>query len=182
MKKKQGSDKHKISLSVCLNLSIAVVMILVSIFIFMIDKAHMKQQALIEAQEKAKIILDRNLATHTFFAKQLKPAVFELSDPYRPEDYFEPSWMSSTYAVREIDKYFKLLGSEDFYYKECAINARSPENEADAFERSFLQDLNTDPLLKERTLIREVDGQYYLLNSYSKCITFVGICNQDTFE
>ncbi|AGF77952.1 PAS domain S-box [Desulfocapsa sulfexigens DSM 10523] len=163
MKKKQGSNKHKISLSICLNLSIAVVMILVSIFIFMIDKAHMKKQALIEAQEKAKIILDRNLATHTFFAKQLKPAVFKLSDPYRPEDYFEPSWMSSTYAVREIDKYFKLLGSKDFYYKECAINARSPENEADAFERSFLQDLNTDPLLKERTLIREVDGQYYFM-------------------
>ncbi|MBU0946078.1 MAG: DUF3365 domain-containing protein [Proteobacteria bacterium] len=163
MKKNQGSHKHKISLSICLNLSIAIVMILVSIFIFMIDKTRMQKQALIEAQEKAKIILDRNLATHTFFTKQLKPAVFKLSDSYRSEDYFEPSWMSSTFAVREIDKYFKLLGSEDFYYKECAINARSPENEADDFEKSFLQDLNTNPLLKERTLIREVDGQYYFM-------------------
>ena len=58
-----------------------------------------------EAKTKAQLILDRNLATHTYFSHTLKPKV--------------------------IDKNFKSLNNEEYYYKECSINARSPENEAD---------------------------------------------------
>jgi hypothetical protein len=61
--------------------------------------------------------------------------------------------MSSTYAVREIDKYFKSLEPGEYYYKECAIDARSPENEADEYEKSFIEELNANPELMTRSVI-----------------------------
>ncbi|MCK9418787.1 MAG: DUF3365 domain-containing protein [Nitrospirae bacterium] len=124
---------------------------------------YIRQNALAEAQVRARILLDRNLATHAYYSHNLKPALFALTDPYRPKDYFDPTWMSSTYAVRELNKYFKSLGTQDYYYKECAINARSPENEADDYERAFILRLNTDPKLVEHTAVRTIEGKPYFV-------------------
>lgn len=122
-----------------------------------------RQQALLEAQEKARLILDRNLAIHSYFSKQLKPQIFALGDRFFPDGYFNPAWMSSTYAVREIDKYYKELSKNDYYYKECAVNARSPENEADPLERSFIDELKKDTNLSVRSLTRNIDGKPYFV-------------------
>jgi hypothetical protein len=124
---------------------------------------HMRQQALLEAEEKADILLDHNLATHTYFTHRLKPTLFELTEPFRSADYFEPTWMSSTYAVRAIHEYFTPLHNEVYYYKECAINARSIANEADPFEQGFIRELNEDPTLEKRSAIRRLDGKPYLV-------------------
>ncbi|MFP4194246.1 MAG: hypothetical protein ACOCY3_02230 [Desulfosalsimonas sp.] len=40
---------------------------------------EMREQALEEAESKSRILLDRNLATHTYFTHQLKPKLFEWS-------------------------------------------------------------------------------------------------------
>ena len=122
----------------------------------------MRQQALEEAEEKYRMLLDRNLATHYYFSHVVKPRLFEWTEPIRPDDYFDPTWMSSTYAVREIDRYFHTLNPQDYRYKECAVNARSPMNEADEYERAFLQKLNSDPGLETRRAIRNLDdGPYF---------------------
>jgi len=131
------------------------------IIIVVLVNYSMRKNALAEAEEKAKVILNRNLATHTFFSKQLKPNVFRLTDPLVSKDYFDPSWMSSTYAVREIDKYFKSLGESEYYYKECAINARSLENEADEYEAFFLKKVNSDPGFSYQSNVRTIDGKPY---------------------
>ncbi len=123
----------------------------------------MRSQALVEAEAKARILLDRNLATHTYFSHDMKPNLFEWTEPFRSDDYFDPTWMSSTYAVRHIDQYFKSLSDADYYYKEAAINARSPENEADAYERTFLDWLNADPDLVIDTSVRVLDGKPYFV-------------------
>ena len=120
---------------------------------------QMKQQALSEARDKANIMLDRNLSTHTYFSHQLKPQLFKITDPILPKGYFDPVWMSSTYAIREINKYFLALNPSGYYYKECALNARSPENEADLDEKQFLAELNKDPDLKIRSEIRYIGGK-----------------------
>ena len=124
---------------------------------------HMRQYALEEAEAKARIILDRNMATHTYFSHQLKPALFEWSDPFRSKDYFEPVWMSSTYAVRQIEKYFKSFNPGDYYYKNAAINARSPENEATDYERLFIRALNTNQKLENHSEIHILDGRPYFI-------------------
>jgi signal transduction histidine kinase len=122
-----------------------------------------RKQALVEAETKARIILNRNLATHTYFTHQLKPKLFRLTGPISSDDYFEPTWMSSTYAVREIDKYFKPLEPGEYYYKESAINARSPENEADAYEKSFIEELNENSELMTRSVKRVFNASPYFV-------------------
>lgn len=161
MKGRQNNEKTGFSLSSCLNIGVAIIFSIAAVFLVYNVRTHMRQQALTEAEEKSMLLLNRNLAIHTYFSHDLKPKVFSLTDSYRPEEYFEPSWMSSTYAVREIDKYAKSLGNAFYYYKECAINARSPENEADQLEQSFVRDLNSDPMLTSRSSIRMLDGQYF---------------------
>lgn len=153
--------KKGLSLGFYFNVVLVVVLTCSAIFIIREINFQEQNQALAEAETKAKLILDRNLAIHTYFSHKLKPSVFELSDSVRPESYFEPAWMSSTYAVREIDKNFKALNDEDYYYKECAINARSPENEADEFEKDFIQKLNKNKDLKYLSLVRELNGNYF---------------------
>ena len=69
--------------------------------------------------------------------------------------------MSSIYAIREIHKYFSSLNPAGYYIKDAAINARSPENEADDFERAFLEKLKKDDKLESYSEIRMIDGKPY---------------------
>ncbi len=140
---------------------LVIILIVSSAAILLLVISNTRSEALHEAENKARIILDRNLATHSYFSHELKPAVFPLADAAKNEDYFDPAWMSSTYAVREIDKIFHALNSEDYYYKECAINARSPENEADEYEAAFIKRLNKEPGLDAFSTIRKIDGVPY---------------------
>lgn len=130
-------------------------------FVIYLVRHEMRDEALVFAREKSLILLDRNLATHSYFSNVLKPAVFEATKTTQNSDYFDPVWMSSTYVVREVDKIFRNLSSEDYYYKECAINARHPENEADPFERDFLNRLNASEVEDEIHGVREIDGKPY---------------------
>lgn len=140
--------------------SVFLVVVLVNLLLV---KAGIREFGLEEARSKAMILLDRNLATHTYFSQVLKPRVFEAVDTFRQPDYFDPVWMSSTYAVRQIDKTFKEMSSSDYYHKECAVNARSPENEADVFERAFIEEMNRDPGLMERSDIRIFEGKPFFV-------------------
>ena len=140
---------------ICLGL---VVMLAAAVLVWQIN-LQLRGTALEEARAKARLILDHNLAIHTYFTHQLKPAVTKAFSDSLPPGYFEAAWMSSTYAVRGIDHYFKKLAGAGYYYKECAINARDPRNEADAYEKAFLQALNRDPKLMEKKGVRELDGQ-----------------------
>ena len=133
-------------------------------FIVQFVNDYSYREALNEAREKADIIITRNLATHEYLNSKLKPSVFKLTDGKRPEGYFDPHWMSSTFCVREIDSRFKAKrGFEDYYYKEAAINARTPANEADLIERDFLLRLNMGEAEMESG-IREIEGvPYYVV-------------------
>ncbi|MBU4263573.1 MAG: DUF3365 domain-containing protein [Proteobacteria bacterium] len=149
------------SIGWCLNIGQGIIFILVAFFLVYNVRISMREQAMFEAADKAKLILDRNLSIHRYFSDNLKPKVFELTETCRPQNYFEPSWMSSTFAVREIDKYSQELSGEKYYYKECAINARSPRNEADEIEKSFLLELNHNPQLNIRSFVREIHGENF---------------------
>ncbi|OGQ94537.1 MAG: hypothetical protein A2521_05035 [Deltaproteobacteria bacterium RIFOXYD12_FULL_57_12] len=153
-----------------LQISVVIVFLLTGIGMIAVVNRSMRQFALHAAEEQAELLLSHNLAIHTYFNQQLKPKVFKLTDSVAPNGYFEPTWMSSTFAVREIDKlltktppaenhFLKDCIVSHHYYKECAINARSPENEADTYEKAFLAALNRDSSLTSRSAIREINGQ-----------------------
>jgi len=149
--------------STLLNLGLGLIFIIVSISVVILVNRAMRQQALVEAKAKARILIDRNLATHTYFSHILKPNVFAWSEPFLEDDHFDPSWMSSTFAVREIDQFFKELSPTSYYIKDAAVNARSPENEADAYEKAFLEELRSNPSLGAQSAIHEINGEPYFV-------------------
>lgn len=153
----------RFSLTAYLNLILSIFFILASVVVVFLVREAMRKQALVEAQAKAMILLDRNMATHDYFANKLKPAVFALSDQYRPAGHFDPTWMSSTYANRGIDHYFSERNKARYYFKDCAINARTPANEADPHERAFIQELNANQALQVRSDIMRIDGQPFFV-------------------
>ena len=160
--KAPGNIKRAVTLNARLMISIGIVFALSGIMVIVFLNWRMKTYALDEAEQKAEIMLNQNLAIHTYFTHQLKPALFKMERSVgsdRPEIYFDPVWMSSTYAVREIEKYFRILADETYSYKECAINARNPENEADDFEKAFIRELNRSPELKLKAKVRVIEGK-----------------------
>ncbi len=154
-------DKHRFSLGIYLNIGFAIVLIIAAIYLNNEIRINARFQALIEAESRAQLILDRNLATHTYFSQSLKPKVLELTRYEKNENYFEPTWMSSTFAVKKIDENFRSLNDKKYYYKECAVNARTPENEADEFEKEFIEKLNKNSELKYVSLVRKLKNKYY---------------------
>jgi len=156
-------EKHRnMSLGISLNLGIGVVFIIAGVITVMAVNQAMRRQAVMEAEAKARIILDRNFATHTYFSQIMKPSIFKWAEPILTKEYFDPTWMSSTYAIREIEKYFKKFNPSGYYFRDVAIHARSPENEADAYEKTFLKAINTDEKLESQSAIRMIDGKPYL--------------------
>lgn len=150
-------------LGVFLNVGIGIVFIIAAVIVAITVNYSMRQQALIEAQSKARIILDMNLATHTYFSKIMKPSIFAWSESFRTKEYFDHTWMSSSYAIREIEKYFKSLNPSGYSFRDAAINARSPENEADEYESAFLEKLAIDKKLESESTIRYIGGEPYLV-------------------
>jgi|GEM_PF-5423232 len=158
------SQSSKFSLKTILLLSSGLFFLLLAGVIGFLVRDNMQQLSLEKARQEAKIILSHNLAIHSYFSEHLKPAILPLVKEQLAAGYFDPAWMSSTFAVRQIEHSTENRLSKEIYYKECAINARSPENEADAVERDFLLRLNQDPKLDEETEVREFDGaQYYVV-------------------
>jgi two-component sensor histidine kinase len=153
----------RVRIGILLNLAYSASFLLASVAVVLMVSAIMKERALAEAEEKATILMDRNLATHGFYSEILKPRLFEWTEPFRPEGYFEPSWMSSSYAVRQIQRYFGELDPTDYYMKDAALNARNPGNEADELERAFLSEVNEDPNLVARRFAREFEGIPYFV-------------------
>lgn len=155
-------------MSTLLSMRTYIFLIIGALFIFITGftiffvHSNMRDQAISEAQSKARLLLDCNLATHTYFTRILKPSLFETIKPISNKDYFDPAWMSSTYAVGKMHEYFRHFSPETFMYKEASIDARSDQNEADDLEKTFLKELKADPSLVQKNSIRFVDGKPYL--------------------
>jgi signal transduction histidine kinase len=144
-----------------LALILGLLFLILSVVVVVLVNSTMKRLAITDAEQSSRMLLDHNLAIHTYFSQDLKPNLFEQLGPTTSKDYFEPVWMSSTYAIRKIDGYFHHFNPSPYYYKECAINARSPENEADNYEKAFLVDLQNSPRLTTKSAIRVLDGKPY---------------------
>lgn len=158
MKNNNRKLHQHLGLSAISTIYMGTAFIIASVIIIYFINTTMRHQSLIEAEEKSKLILDHNLATHHYFTHSLKPAVFGMIEGSVDKDYFDPIWMSSTYAIHQIDSIWGELNTGDYYYKECAVNARSPINEADETERKFVEELNSDADIQIQSGIRMIDN------------------------
>lgn len=154
---------HNLKMMHIVSICIGTFFVISASLIVILVNYSMRQEALREAESKARILLDRNLATHMYFSQILKPRFFEWTAPFRSKAYFEPSWMSSTYANREIQKYFQSINPFGYYVKDAAIDARNSENEADDYEKAFLKKLKADNNLKSHSNVHIINGRPYLI-------------------
>lgn len=75
---------RKLKLSVSLSLVIVILHFLAGLTFILLSHRQLRRQAMAEAEAKAAIILDHNLAIHTYFSRQLKPKLFELIEASSP--------------------------------------------------------------------------------------------------
>ncbi|HET9597832.1 MAG TPA: ATP-binding protein [Anaeromyxobacteraceae bacterium] len=123
--------------------------------------AHDRAMAVRAADEKARLLLQRNEAAARYVSDELVPAVRRVAgDAIRP-DTFDPVWMSSFYMVRRLDEYV-VAGGERYVSRKVARGARVPSNEADPLERAFLEEAARDPSVTARSVEREIDGEPWL--------------------
>lgn len=124
---------------------------------------QMKQFGFKEAVKLSRLMISQNLATHAFINKEQKPTFFKLqSGGNLNEEAFIPELMSSTYIIRRINQNLMPLVSFDYYYKEVAINARSPENEAQGYEIEILKRLNNNEI-DEFKEVMDFQGEKHLI-------------------
>lgn len=142
-------------LSTIINIVLLALYLTGSVALVTLVNVHTKQQALKNAERYSGMILDRNVATHAFFNNALKTSLYKLFEDH----FFEPHWMSSTFAINSVASDYGLFTEKDLYYKEAAINARNPRHEADPLERAFIEQANADPEVITASAIREYDRQ-----------------------
>lgn len=145
-------------LSTISNISLLLLYLFGSVALVTLVNINTKQQALHNAELYSGMILDRNVATHSFFNNALKTSLYNLFE----EHFFEPDWLSATFAINSIASDYGMFTQKDLYYKESSINARNPIHEADPLERGFIEKLNTDANLNTDSAIREYDNEPYL--------------------
>ena len=97
----------------------------------------MKRMANQEAFRLSQILASQNLAVHAFVNQEQKPSFFAAANLDANE--FIPELMSSTYMIRKINEHLDPYVPLNYYYKEVAINARSPQNEAVDYEVEALE-------------------------------------------
>lgn len=148
------------SISTRILLSFGIVSALAACIALIAVRNELRRYALHDAKSKALLILDHKLSPHGFVPAEQVPVLFKWAEPEQRK-YFEPSWISSNYAVRAAHEHSGFPGTANFYEKNCSINARNPGNEADEHERAFLEELNRDPGLVTKSEIITLDGEPY---------------------
>jgi diguanylate cyclase (GGDEF)-like protein len=116
-------------------------------FVILINLA-MKRIAYREAFQLSQVLVSQNLAVHSFVNEELKPSFFR-NTTLTGDDFF-PELMSSTYMIRRINSYQDPYVPVSYYYKEVAVNARSPQNEAKDYEIELLQRFASGELQEHR--------------------------------
>jgi diguanylate cyclase (GGDEF)-like protein len=131
-------------------------LILFGIVFIIVTNITMKKMAYQEAFQLSQVLASQNLAIHNFVNQEQKPSFFRVTS--LEKDEFLPEMMSSTYMIRRINTYLDPYIPISYYYKEVAVSARSPQNEAQNYEINMLQRFNLEEITEfdeVRTIGRE---------------------------
>ncbi len=151
--------------------------VIATLLLLLVLNLQLRQHGIDQAEEKAKLILQEKQAAITYIVKDLRPPLFELIKQQNlPSSYFDPSWMSATYINRIIMTYFNDSEFDTYYFKNAAVNARSPENEANAYEKAFLEKVTADPAIESKSDIIDIDGNPFFIYMQRQSSTYSEDC------
>lgn len=132
-------EVKKLSIGSRISIQMSVFIFFSTLVLLLLVNLQLRNYAVKMAEDKARLILAERQATIHYVVNNLRPPLFDLLKQQKiRSSYFEPAWMSAGYINRKIMGYLYQDEFSDFYYKNAAINARSPENEADSIEKEFL--------------------------------------------
>lgn len=135
-----------------------------TIVLLLVVNIQLRHYAIGAAENKARLILQEKQAVIDYVSKDLHPSILALiKESGVDSSYFDSRWMSSTYINRILMGYFNDSAFSDYYYKNAAVNARSPENEADQYEKAFLEKIRKNPEMGAWSDIVEFNGQPFFI-------------------
>jgi signal transduction histidine kinase/ActR/RegA family two-component response regulator len=128
-------------------------------------------------------------AFHLYIQKDMHPNYYRLMDEGRlPKGFYAPEMLSSSYMARNFQKYYNdervAIGLPEVHYKMAVEDPRNPVNKATESEAELLKWFNEDPHRSHRRLVREENGQKYLvvavpfLRNEEKCL----VCHGTPFK
>lgn len=157
----------KYTTSKLINKTLLTILALLSGIGLTITFLSLRASAIRESQEKIQLMKGIYLSIHHYFSEELKPFLFNKIDEGAMDETFAPVWMSSSYAVSQIQDYFLASRMQGFSYGHVSINARNPEREAKPEEAEFICRLNQDVNIKQKEYFGNIEGQPYYI-SYNK--------------
>ncbi|MDO3380110.1 response regulator [Geoalkalibacter halelectricus] len=150
-------------LSKSLNLILLLLFFVGSLAVILTVNFSLKKQAYLDAEREAELLIGMHEAIYQYFVHELQPEVKKMAERLDEQNVYNPVWMSSLYALRKIGQEFKTITGERYAFRKTIVGARNQDNEANAFERKFIAQLELDPDLKELSRIVYLeDGPYYL--------------------
>lgn len=126
---------------------------------------HDRRTALKEAEEEAKSLLGMNQSLFVFFRDEVRAKILDKYQDMSP-DFFEPALMSTFFAIRRVNAIYNTQELPAYRYKVCALNARSPEDEADPYEAEVILRFNEHQELRDHKAIRDIGGEPYCVIMY----------------
>jgi HAMP domain-containing protein len=149
------------SLTTWVNVVLGAVYLVAALVVVVLVNRHDKRLAVVHATETATVLLERNLAVARLFKEELVPETTRLAAAAGDHAYV-PILTSSIYATRRLDELVHQGGVATYTSKRATIDARTPQNEADAFERDFILRTRREPELKRLSVVRLIDGAPWL--------------------
>ncbi len=140
-------------------LAVALLYVAATALCVVLVNRHQRSTALADAEDAARLLIERNVATSRYVNEQLQRAV---GAAVAGDAEYDPVWASSNYLIHELDRYVAEQGANRYVSRKAAIGARRESNEADQYERAFIQEAARRPELKEQVLVRELEGQPWL--------------------
>lgn len=157
-----GAPRARARLTTWVNVVLGATYLLAAFVVVLLVNRQEKAGAVRHATELASVLLDRNRAVTRLYAGELVPAATRLAAGAPHATGYVPILSSSIYATRRLDELVPELGDWKYTSKRATIGARTPSNEADAFERAFIVRTQRDPSLTRLEAVREIDGAPWL--------------------
>jgi len=156
----------------------AILSLIAIIITTLVLNSQLRQHAIAMAEHEAQLIIAERLATVTYVTNDLHPAITSLMQHSKNgTSSYDPALMSAGYVNRMIMKYFGKAGGEGYYFKNAAIDARNPDNEADQSEADFLRTIGNNPeaILSE---VKNINGKPFFIHMQPNPLRFTEECMQ----
>ncbi|WP_162096658.1 c-type heme family protein [Desulfotalea psychrophila] len=151
--------------------------VLVIVILLVVVDYELRQYSIEVAEEKARIIVQHKQDIINYVTHGIQPSISHLNDEADSLSIGSaPGWMTAGYVNKRIADYFKRFSSDQYYFKNAAVNARDARNEADLYEKKFLEKACLNSEGGPCSEVIEFEGKPYYRYMQAQHIRFAKAC------